>query len=253
MKYVRKIAAAVIAVVMLIAGIYACTPSKKVQDEVYDYLNEKYNGLEFSLLDYTQEKETNGRYTVSAKCLTTDVEFEIYVSSLFITDSYAVSYANSVMDPQILNVLGNARSLACVEDVQWLDLYEKDSNGYRFDEVDPDISYDVKDVNEIYRIRLADIDSANEAAQCVYLVMTSLDKSGIELDYTTFEFTLDETPILFSTDTASVKEIPLADLESKFYAAESQAAESGNILYSTKSYKEISYFMDGSKIDHKDE
>ena len=57
MKYVRKIAAAVIAVVMLIAGIYACTPSKKIQDEVYDYLNEKYNGLEFSLLDYTQERK----------------------------------------------------------------------------------------------------------------------------------------------------------------------------------------------------
>ena len=245
MKYIRKIAAAILAVA-LIAGVYACTPSKKVQNEVYDYLNEKYTGLEFSLLDYTQDKETSGRYTVFARCLTTNVDFEIYVSSLFITDSYGVSYANSVMDPQILDALGNARSLGCVEDVQWLNLYEEDSDGYRFDEVDPNISYDVKDVNEIYRIRLADVISANEAAQCVYLVMTSLDTAGIELDRATFEFTLDETPILFTTDTASVKEIPLEDLEAKFYAAECSAQPNGNILYSTTLYTEISYFIDSS-------
>lgn len=250
MKYMRKIAAVVL-IISLVALICACTPSKKVQNEVYDYLNSKYKGLEFELLDYTQDKETSGRYTVFAKCLTTDVDFQIYVSSMLTTDSYSVSYANSVMDPQLMNTLGTARDVACVSEIQWLDLYETESNGYKFRSIGSDISYDVKDVNEIYRIKLSGIESANDAAQCVYMAVTTFDMQGIELNSVTFEFTLNDTPILFTTDTASVKEIPLEDLEAKFYAAESSSGKESNILFKSTSYKEISYFQSGNASERK--
>ena len=250
MKYMRKIAAVVL-IISLVALICACTPSKKVQNEVYDYLNSKYKGLEFELLDYTQDKETSGRYTVFAKCLTTDVDFQIYVSSMLTTDSYSVSYANSVMDPHLMNTLGTARDVACVSEIQWLDLYETESNGYKFRSIGSDISYDVKDVNEIYRIKLSGIESANDAAQCVYMAVTTFDMQGIELNSVTFEFTLNDTPILFTTDTASVKEIPLEDLEAKLYAAESSSGKESNILFKSTSYKEISYFQSGNASERK--
>lgn len=252
MKYMRKIAAVVL-VISLVALICACTPSKKVQNEVYDYLNSKYKGLEFELLDYKQEKETSGRYTVFAKCLTTNVDFQIYVSSMFTTDSYSVSYANSVMDPQLMDTLGTAREAACVSEIQWLDLYEEESDGYKFRDVSADISYNVKDVNEIYRIKLSGVESANDAAQCVYMAVTTFDMQGIELDTVTFEFTLNDTPILFTTDTVSVKEIPLEDLEAKFYAAESSSEKESNILFKSTPYKEISYFQSGSSNIEKDQ
>lgn len=244
MKYVRKIAAILLAVSFVLA-VCACTPSKKVQNKIYEYLNSKYKGMEFELVDYTQDKETSGKYTINVKCLTTDVDFEIYYTSMFTTDSYSVRWANSVIDPQLDEALGDARSLACVEEIQWLDLYADDSNGYKFREVDAGISYELKDVKEIYRIKLSELDSANEAAQCVYMVITALDKKEVELDKATFEFTVEGKPILFTTDTVSIKQIPLEDLEAKFYTAESSVKD-GNILYKNTLYNEINYFLDDS-------
>lgn len=244
MKYVRKIAA-ILLIASLVLAVCACTPSKKIQNKVYEYLDNKYKGMEFALIDYSQDKETSGKYTINVKCLTTDVDFEIYYSSMFTTDSYSVRWANSVVDPQLIEALGDARSLACVEDVQWLDLYADDSNGYKFREVDAGISYNLENVKEIYRIRLSELESANEAAQCIYMVITALDKKEVELDKATFEFTVDGKPILFTTDTASIKQIPLEDLEAKFYTAESSLKD-GNILYKNTVYNEIRYFLDES-------
>lgn len=244
MKYVRKIAALLL-VASLILAVCACTPSKKIQNKVYEYLDSKYKGMEFELIDYTQDKETSGKYTVNVKCLTTNVDFEIYYTSMLTTDSYSVRWANSVIDPQLDEALGDAREHACVEDVQWLDLYADDSNGYKFREVDAGISYDVKDVKEIYRIKLSELEDANEVAQCVYMVITAFEKEGIELDKATFEFTVEGKPILFTTDTVSIKQIPLEDLEAKFYAAESSLKD-GNILYKNTLYNEINYFLDDS-------
>lgn len=244
MKYVRKIAALLL-VASLILAVCACTPSKKIQNKVYEYLDSKYKGMEFELIDYTQDKETSGKYTVNVKCLTTNVDFEIYYTSMLTTDSYSVRWANSVIDPQLDEALGDARELACVEDVQWLDLYADDSNGYKFREVDAGISYDVKDVKEIYRIKLSELEDANEVAQCVYMVITAFGKEGIELDKATFEFTVEGKPILFTTDTVSIKQIPLEDLEAKFYAAESSLKD-GNSLYKNTLYNEINYFLDDS-------
>ena len=77
------------------------------------------------------------------------------------------------------------------------------------------------------------------------MVMTAFDKEGIELDKATFEFTVEGKPILFTTDTTSIKQIPLEDLEAKFYAAESSVKD-GNILYKNTLYNEINYFLDDS-------
>jgi len=244
MKYVRKIAAILFAVAFVLT-ICACTPSKKVQNKVQDYLDDKYKGMKFEFIDYTQDKETSGKYTIHVKCLTTNVDFEIFCTSMLTTDSYSVRWANSVMDTQINEALGDARSLACVEEVQWLDLYAEDSNGYKFRDVDAGISYELKDVKEIYRIKLSELESANEAAQCIYMVMTALDKKEVELDQATFEFTVDGKPILFTTDTSSIKQIPLEDLEAKFYVAESSVKD-GNILYKNTLYNKINYFLDES-------
>ena len=65
MKYVRKIAALLLAASLILA-VCACTPSKKIQNKVYEYLDSKYKGMEFELIDYTQDKETSGKYTFHA-------------------------------------------------------------------------------------------------------------------------------------------------------------------------------------------
>lgn len=241
MKYVKRIAAAVL-VLACIFLVGACTPSKKVQDKVYNYLEEKYRGLEFELLDYKQDKETSGRYTVSASCKTTNVDFELLVSAMYVSDSYSVRWANSVMDEKLMNVLGDAKDLTYVSDAQWMDLYEDGSNGYRFREVDTSmLSWELQDVKEIYRITLSDVPSADEAAQGVYMTVTLLSSAGVNLDKVTFDIQMAEKSFLFSTSTAAIKEISLPELEEIFASAEPTMTD-GNIFYQTTAEKSLEYF-----------
>jgi len=241
MKYVKRIAAAILVLAFALV-IGACTPSKKIQDKVYDYLEKKYRGLEFELLDYKQDKETSGRYTVSATCKTTNVDFELLVSAMYVSDSYSVRWANSVVDEKLMNVLGDAKELTYASDAQWLDLYEDGSNGYRFREVNTAmISGELQDVKEIYRITLSDVPSADEAAQGIYMIVTLLGSAGVELDKVTFDIQLEGKSLLFSTSTAAIKEISLADLKDIFEGAE-PAMTDGNIFYQTTAKSSLEYF-----------
>ncbi len=241
MKYVKRIAAAVLVLAFAFA-IGACTPSKKVQDKVYNYLEEKYKGLEFELLDYKQDKETSGRYTVSAACKTTNVDFELFVSTMYVSDSYSVRWANSVMDEKLMAALGDAKELTYISDAQWLDLYEDGSNGYRFREVDTSMfSWELQDVKEIYRINLSGVPSADEAAQSIYMIVTLLSSAGANLDKVTFDIQMEGKSLLFSTSTAAIKEIFLSDLEEIFEDAE-PAMTNGNIFYQTTAERSVEYF-----------
>lgn len=235
--------------IAFVVALCACTPSQKMQNKVYEYLNTKYKGLEFELVDYSQDKETSGRYIIDVKCVTNDVDFEIYASNLYISDGYSVSYANAYMEPLLTEALSDVKELAKIESVQWMDIFADNSNGYKFREVG-NISYEMTDIKEIYRVTLSDVESTNEATQCIYMVITQLDLKGVSLNKIVFDFRIGEVPILLTTDTASVKEASFVDLEKKLQdAVDSAVTEQKNILFqSDPSYNEVSFFLDEKSI-----
>jgi hypothetical protein len=126
---------------------------------------------------------------------------------------------------------GAAASLANVESIQWQDIYAEDSNGYKFRSVDmAQIPSNPLHVTEIYRVKLKDIQNANDAAQCVDMVITVLDMKDIHLDKVTFEFTLGEDLILFTTNTDTVLGTTYDILEILFTRVNSNEDE-GNLFY----------------------
>lgn len=248
MKKIMRITAALLCVALLFPLFCACTPSAKVQKRVLDYLNKKYKGLEFELLDYTQDEKTSGRYKIHVLCVTNDVEFDIYYSTLLTTDSYSVCHANSLMEKRINEVIDpKAAEFINIDSIQWFDLFEDGKAGYKFREIKADVSYDVKDLKEIYRIRL---DSETfktegavyEAVQSIFMAIDILAAEGIVLDRVAFEFTAEEKPFLFETNTKSVKEADLKGLEAMFTTAE-VALVPGENLYADKKVNKLELFI----------
>lgn len=242
-KHIWKRLAA-LSVVLLMAFAAACAPSEKMEKRVYDYLENKYGDWGFELLDYTQDKATNGGYTVNARCGLTGVDFEIYVTSLLITDSYYVRSANATMDAQLLGYFEGKEALTGVSDIQWLDIYEDNSGGYRFREPDDTLSDDPQGVTDIYRIYLTNVPSANEAAQCIIMTLSILNANNVHLDSVTFDFELDGEQMLFVTDTDAVLSVS-AD---SFAALEQMLMPDGNtsnlmvnIFYESSSVKVIEF------------
>lgn len=244
MKHMKRILAAVLAAAMTLV-LVACVQSDKVEAQIYDYLEGKYEGYDFEILSYTQEKDTSGRYAVSVHCADNDVDFEIYASSILVTDDFTVKYANSVMESDLIELLGTARPLICVKSIQWLDLYADDSNGYKFREFPlEEIPYTPYDVKNIYRVKLDDMPSSNEAAQCIYMFCDILDYKGVSLDKVTFEFKLADEPIIFTTNTKTALKASFSVLETLFERSKSEEEE-GNLFYRNpeSKIKTIEYFL----------
>lgn len=249
MKKVLRITAALLSAALLFAILCACTPSAKVQKRVLDYLNKKYKGLEFQLVDYSQDEKTSGRYRIHVLCVTNDVEFDIYYSTLLTTDSYSVCYANSLMEKQINEVIEpEAAEFINIESIQWFDLFEEGKSGYQFREVRADVSYDVKELKELYRIRLDSELFEGEGAiyevvQSIYMAIDVLAAKGIVLDRVTFEFTAEGKTFLFETNTKSVKKADLKGLEAMFATAE-VTLEPGENLFTDKKINKLEMFIE---------
>lgn len=230
MKIAKIISAITLSVGLILGGV-ACSSSNKVETQVYDYLEEKYENLDFEIEGYTQDKAMSGRYEVNVVCKDTGVGFMVYHSSILTTDSYAVSQANTYMNEDLCNILGVAAELANVESIQWQDEYAEESNGYKFRSVDiGGIPYNPMSVTELYRVKLKDIKTPNEAAQCVDMVITVLNTKGIALDKVTFEFVLGEDTLLFTTNTETVLGTTYDVLEILFTRVNSNEDE-GNLFY----------------------
>lgn len=247
MKKTIRFIAMLLCIGLLIPVFCACTPSAKVQKRVFDYLNKKYKGLEFELVSFSQDEKTSGRYKIHVLCTTNNVEFDIYYSSLLTTDSYSICAANALMEKFINEAIDpNSAQFTNIADIQWFDLFEEGSAGYKFREVGPDVSYELNQVKSIYRIRLASEDfekegAINEVVQSIFMAIDVLDAQGIELDKVTFEFTAEGKPFLFEASTELVKKADLRALEEKFATAEAILVP-GETLYADKKVNVISMF-----------
>ncbi|MBQ8496328.1 MAG: hypothetical protein IJ489_02605 [Clostridia bacterium] len=243
MKMAKIITAIALFLGLILVGV-ACSASDKVETQVYDYLDKKYDGLKFEIKGYTQDKSMSGRYEVEVLCKETGVSFMVYHTPIMTTDSYAVAQANAYMDDDLHEILGAAWDLANVEFIQWQDHFAEESTGYKFREVDmAGIPYNPYNLTEIYRVKLKDIKNPNDAAQCVDMVITVLNTKGISLEKITFEFVLGEDTILFTTDTDTVLGTTYDILEILFTRVNSNEDE-GNLFYRNPDSKAkiIEYF-----------
>ncbi len=226
MKRIKRVAALFLAVSLVLLTCTACASNEqKLYDKVYAHLNEHYKGVEFQINDYKQELETSGKYTFSVTCLTTGVDFEVIMSSIFISDSYLVVHANRKLCDEIYSLLGSARSLICLEDVQCFNHYLSDDNAYRFNEDVELTSYSVYDLTSIYRVKFSNIESSSDAAQCIYMFCDILDTKGVVLENVTFGFVLNDEPILFTTNTRTIEDLESFEpLEELFERSKSPSA-----------------------------
>ena len=208
MKRIRQVAALILALTLVVMLCVSCVSNdQKLYDKVYAHLNERYKGVDFRINGYTQDIQTSGKYTFDVTCLATDIDFEVIMSSLLISDSYLVSHTNKWLEEDLFELFGSARSLICLDHIQCFDLYLAEGSGYRFNEDAELTSYSVKDLTKIYRVTLTDIVSSADAAQCIYMFCDILNSKGIVLDEVAFSFVLNGEPILFTTTTNTVESL----------------------------------------------
>ena len=208
MKITRVLLAAVLALSVL-AGAVACTflntaPSEELEHKIYDYLENKYPGLEFEIKSYTQDNYTSGKYVFNVFCKTTEIDFLVYQSSFLTTDSYTVTYANLSMEEMIVGVLGERVMSDYAKSVQWLDLYADGNTGYKFREVDLSaLPESAVGLENIYRIPMYAQNTA-DALQSLRAITEKLDESGIHCKSITFEWEQNDYTIVFTTDTCTI-------------------------------------------------
>ena len=211
MKFSRILLMTVM-VLLLVTGAASCSflnpdPPEKLETKIYNYLSEKYPGMEFEITSYTQDTYTSGKYVLNVTCKTTEIDFLVYHSSFLTTDSYTVTYANLAMEELILGILGEDVVETYVDSVQWLDLYADGSTGYRFREVDltqaPFTTADIKDIYHIF-IHANDTDTLLTA---INAISEKLSVAGIACEKIAFEWVLDDYTTVFTTNTYTLEHI----------------------------------------------
>lgn len=194
MKVFRRICRATAVIFFAAALVFlmcACAASDNAIKKANKYLKDKYGNLNFELLDYTQNKTTNGWYIANVRCNDTKTDFVMYISSVWMTDSYGVTYVNAVMGKKIM--MGPLAAHADnIKSVQWLNEFEDGFENYTFRTVDPKQSFEVSDISSIYKIELKDIKSISNVAEIIYDTMSVFEEFGAILGKTTFVFEIDK-------------------------------------------------------------
>lgn len=247
MKYFRRILAAAL-MLSLVFVMCACTPPQKVIDEVYKYLNDKYPNSEFVMGSVEQDTVTSGKYIISVYCKTTDIDFDIYASTLIVTDGYGAKYANDVIFDQVKEVFGEEYEDSRIVDFQWIDIYEEGFSGYRFREMSNTEEYNISDVDSVYRIKLAKMTSAREAVLTMQNVLMTLAEEGAVFEEVTFEFVLEGDMILFTTNTYSLATTDVALLEESILSAEAEFKETTLLFTQHEEPKTVAYFVEVEDI-----
>lgn len=184
----KKNMKSVIAILMILSALLVCVsckPSDRVQKQVDNYLKEKYGDLDFELIGCSQNRSTNGWYVASIRCVDTDVIFSLYLSSVHVSDSYGVEYANKTMSEKLLDgpfsVYKNN-----IESIQWLDVFEDNLDGYEFRNVDASVEYNAIDAKSLYRVNLKNCNLLSSAASTIYDIFLAMEANGVTLSESTF-------------------------------------------------------------------
>ncbi len=247
MKCIRRIVAAAL-MLSFVFCLCACTPPQKVIDEVYAYLNDKYPNTEFVIGTVEQDAVTSGKYIISVYCKNTDIDFDIYASTLIVTDSYGVKYANDMIFDQVKAIFGENYEAACIADFQWVDLYEDGFSGYRFREMSNTADYDICDVESIYRIKLTKMATAAETVSVMKNILLTLSEEGADFKEVTFEFGLDGDVIHFATNTYSLITTDPAILEDRILCAEAQSRETTMLFTQHEEPKTVTHFIESEIV-----
>ncbi len=246
MKRLRRAVALLLAGILLLLTVSCQSGETRAYDKAYAYLYDKYKGVEFEILEYTQDMQTSGKTTFRVLCVTTGLEFEVVMTSLMMSDSYLVIHANSAINQSVFELLGDASGLVCLESVQCFDHYLSDGNTYRFNEDVELTSYSVYDVKEFYRVNLEDMISSNEAAQCIYMFCDVLSRRDVSLDKITFDFTLNGEKLLFTTNTQTIRGMNSFETLENLFESTFNPSAIGNIFYKdpNSDTKIITYITD---------
>ena len=212
MKFARVLLTIVLALVML-TGAVSCsfsflTPphSEELELKIYDYLQEKYPGLEFEIKSYKQDTFTSGKYVFNVTCKTTEIDFLVYQSSFLTTDSYTVTYANLSMEEMLVGLLGETIMSTHAKSIQWLDMYADGNTGYRFREVDlTSLPESALGIENIYKIVLRSQDTET-ALQSLKAITEKLTNEELQCDTITFEWIQNDYTIEFTTNTYTLTE-----------------------------------------------
>ncbi len=232
MKFGKRIFAAVLILAFSVFMLASCeSKEKKLYDEVYAYLEERYKGVEFEIKNYVQYAETSGKYFFQVTCTTTGVDFHVIKTTLFMSDSYYVVHANHRLQNEVFEVLGVARDLISVESVQCFDRYQRDSGTYRFSEDTEAFSKNLYDLKEIFRVNMKEMPSSNEAAQCIYMFCDILENAGISLERVNFQFVLNEETIRLETDTKTIDNLTSFESLEKILDQTKLPSSGTNIFY----------------------
>lgn len=194
MKVFRRICRATAVIFFAAAFVFlmcACTASDSAIKKANKYLKDKYGNLNFELLDYTQNRTTNGWYIANVRCNDTNTDFVMYISSVWMTDSYGVRYVNAQMEKKIEKgpLAAHAEN---IKSVQWLNEFEDGFENYTFRTADPKQNFEIYDVSSIYKIELKDVKSISNVAEIIYDTMTVFEEFGAILGKTTFVFEIDK-------------------------------------------------------------
>lgn len=203
-----------LSVVFAFAG---CSPSKSVQKKVLNFLHDKYgDDYEFEYIDYTQNKETNGRYDVTARCVNDGITFKIYVySSVLITDSYSVERANATMKKQICDFYLIHDYSEAVEDITWLNIYEDNATNYSFRTIPLSDEYTLNTTESIYRIKMKDGMNPNQFIGYICNFVSDFIASGIELKSISFALDYKNCTFVINTGTDVMKEYSYGEVIEK--------------------------------------
>lgn len=185
-----KATLAIVAAAVFVFALCSCAASDKAIKNANKYLRDKYGNMKFELVEYTQNRTTNGWYVAKVNCVDTKTDFTMYISNVRMTDSYGVTYVNSQMEKKI-KMGPLAAHVDNIKSVQWLNEFEDGFENYTFRTVDPKENFEVADVKALYKVELKNCKYVSDVAELIYDTMTMFEAFGAVLGKTTFVFEID--------------------------------------------------------------
>lgn len=209
MKKIIRIIALLLLIVSTILLSVSCSLQKKYEQAASDYLKNKYPQRKFEMLSYRKNPDdSSGRYEVEVRCLTDDIEFEMYIySSILITDSYNIERANERMYVLLDSILTDSLVKDKVDNIEWLRKYNEESTDGSFVEYDYPEDITLKDLKSIYRIFINKELSIEEIAKVICNISRSFELNEKSLESVGFSFVLNDVEYVLnvSTEFASYK------------------------------------------------
>lgn len=209
--------------VVAVLLLSACSGKEdKIIGRATNYLVEKYGDLGFEILNYTQNKTTNGRFTLNVYCEETDTVFKMFMYSLRITDGYSVAYSNDMMQKKIME--GPLENLSeNVSSVQWKNEFEDGLEDFTYRTMEMREYSISEDLESLYLVQLEDCPHISNAARIIYNVIISFEPYGALLSDTTFVFEIGSYSYTVKADYATATELRGDGFVKKVYELDSEA------------------------------